>query len=79
MTSHELARKLLALPDQEVRMAQPSGNYWGSVWASHVVWVEPRQVIPYGDGQKRLLTADDIARDERDGQAYDYERVLTIG
>jgi hypothetical protein len=45
--------------DQEVMIAQPSGDYWGTVCASEITEVE-EQYIKYSDYHRKHKITDDI-------------------
>jgi len=47
MTSHELAKRLLKLPDMEVRMAAPAHDYWRNTNA-----------MPVREAEEGFMTAD---------------------
>jgi hypothetical protein len=63
MTSHALARKLLAGPDAPVHIAYPYGDFWRSTAAPQVERVEEGRITDSTSlNMPRVVTEDDERR-----------------
>lgn len=82
MTSHELAKQLLAGPDMPVHIRYQYGDYWRTIAAPQVTSVKEGEIIDNpNNNMPRVVTQDDFERDELDGNTHEdkYNTVILIG